>query len=470
MKEQFFKKSIPLAIAFLLIIQTAYSQSQTPVDSTNTAVDSLALANDTLGVPSETMEFSLDQALAYATEFGYQSMNANIEITKAEKKVREVLGTGLPQVNVNGNFSKNLALQENVLAITDPDSGEEMIQKITFGTDYSSMIGGRIDQLLFDGSFFVGLKASKVYVQLSENTKDKTDIEVRKAVSEAYFLVTVAQKNVIDFKLNLETNEKTLKDTKALYENGFREDIDVDQIRLLVNESNQLFLEAQRQLHVTEVVLKYAMGFDIDKPLKISSTMEDLLSPIPLEPGNSFDYATHIDYQTMNTQVDIQNLIIKNQKALFMPKLNAFYNYDLYYLGYELNDLIPTSGSAIGLTLSIPILSGGTRAAQLKQEKLELSKLNNDRLQLEQNLKSGYYISKNNLVNSRMQYINSRDAREIALRIYQKSLIKFQNGLLNSLELTQTENKLVQAHINYRQTAVEYYNNYLAYQQATNQL
>ncbi len=413
---------------------------------------------------TDTIQMSLSQAMAYATEFGYQNRNANTDVEIAKKQVKEVLGTGLPQINASGSFTKNLALQENYFEM----NGET--NSMTFGTDYSTSIGGQVDQLIFNGSYFVGLKASKVYVKLSENLKEQTEIDIREAVSQAYFLVIVAQRNVDDFKKNLDTNEETLKETTAYYENGFREDTDVDQIRLLVNEAKQLYLEAQRQLNVTMTVLKFAMGYDIAKPLKVIDSMEDLLAPIPMQPGNEFNYETHISFQSMNTQVEIQDLAIKNQRAQAMPTLSAFYNYNYYYMGYELSDLQKSNGSAIGLSLSIPIFSGGSRCAKLKQEKLTRNKLEVQREQVAQSLKMDYMVAKSNLINSRMQFENSREARDIALRIHKKSLIKYQNGLLTSLELTQTENNLVQAHINYRQTSVQYFNNYLAYQKAINQL
>ncbi len=409
---------------------------------------------------TDTLQMSLSQALAYAEEFGYQNQNAITDVEIAKKKVNEALGTGLPQISASGSFAKNIDIQQ-------ANIGGQFIK---MGTDYNASAGGKVDQLIFDGSYFVGLKASKVYVQLSENTKTQTAIDVREAVSQAYFLVTVAQRNVVDFKANLETNEKTLEETSALYENGFKEDIDVDQIRLMVNEAKQLYLEAERQLKVTMTVLKFAMGYDIEKPLKITDSLDDLLAPIPLQPGNEFNYESHISYQAMNTQVEIQQLAVKNQRSKAMPTLNAYYNYDQYYMGDKLNDLFNSPSSAVGLSLNIPIISGGSRSAKLKQEKLTLNKVEVERDQMAQNLKKEFIVAKSNLVNSRMQFENSREARDIALRIYNKSLIKYQNGLLTSLDLTQTENNLVQAHIAYRKNSVEYFNNFLAYQKAINQL
>ncbi|SMO59108.1 Outer membrane protein TolC [Saccharicrinis carchari] len=413
---------------------------------------------------SDTLEVTLNQAMAYATEFGYQSINAEHDIAIARKKVNETLAIGLPQISGNGTFNKNLLIQEIVAQI----GGQT--QRFKMGTDYSSTLSARADQLLFDGSYLVGLKASKVYVRLSENAKEKTDIEIKQAVAEVYFLAAIAQENIRDFKTSLEANKQIYEETKAYFENGLKEDTDVDQIKLMINESNRLYLEAKRQQTLTMAILKFSMGYDIDKPLKVSDNITELLSRIPVNPSPGENVFSHIDYRSLLTQMDIQGLDIKNQKALALPKLSAFASYDYTMLGDDLSELISTDGAVIGLSLSVPIFSSGQRSAQLKQKKLGLTKLNIERKMLEQSLERDRLIATTNLANAKEQYNNAEEALEIATRIYDKALLKFKNGLASSLELSQNENTMVEAIIAFRSAATNYFNMHLNYQKATAQL
>ncbi len=413
---------------------------------------------------SDTLEVTLNQAMAYATEFGYQSINAEHDIEIARKKVNETLAIGLPQVAANGTFNKNLLIQEIVAQI----GGQT--QRFKMGTDYSSTLGGRVDQILFDGSYLVGLQASKVYVKLSENAKEKTDIELKQAVAEVYFLASIAEENIRDFKKSMETNQQTYNETKVYVENGLKEDTDMDQIKLMVNESKRLYLEAQRQQTVTMAILKFTMGYDIDKPLKISDNIDELLSIVTLNPSTNMDLESHIDYRSLLTQTDIQRLDIKNQKAQAMPRLSAFASYDYTMLGDDLSNLINTDGAVVGLTLSVPIFSSGQRSAQLKQKKLTLTKLNVEKQMLEQSLERDLLIAKTNLANGREQYDNAQEALEIATRIYDKSLLKFKNGLATSLELSQNENKVIDSIIGFRSASTNYFNMYLNFKKATAQL
>ncbi len=409
---------------------------------------------------TDTLSVSLSQAMAYATEYGYQAINAQKDIEIAKKKVRETLAIGLPQVSASAGLIDNILIQEVVLDTL----------RFKMGTKYQGSLGGRVDQLLFDGSYLVGLKASKVYVALSENAKDKTDIEIKQAVAETYFLVLVAQQNILDFKTNYESNQNTLNQAQAYYENGFTDDIDLDQVKLMVSESKQLYLNAENQYTIAISVLKFAMGYPIEKPLKVTDNIEELLVTIPNEVDTKNDITSHIDYRILSTQIDIKNLDIQNQKALAIPKLYAFANYDKIWMGDDLSNMLNTKGAAIGVSLSIPIFSSGMRSAQLKQKKIQLDKLSVEQKMLSQNLKHNLLISKSNLENAKLQFENARVSKEIATRIYDNSLTKYKNGMMSSLDLSQNENKKVEAVISFHSACAYYFSMYLEYQKATSQL
>ncbi len=421
---------------------------------------------------SDTLEVSLSQAMAYATEFGYQSINAQHDIEIAKKRVRETLAIGLPQISGSADFNKYIKVPKMVVeaSVFDPNAPEGELVDVEFAQPYNISSELNLSQLIFDGSYFVGLQASRVYVRLSENAKEKTAIEIKQAVSEAYFLALVAKQNITDFKTTLEVNENTLKQTQAYFENGFREDIDVDQVKLMVNESKRLFSDAQNQLEIAKTVLKFTMGYDIDKPLKLTENIENLLSIIPINTNGKSNIESHIDYKSLITQIDIQALDIKNQKAIAMPKLNAFLNYNYSMTGQELSNLFDYDATLFGLSLSVPIFSSGQRSSQLKQKKLELIKLNTDKQMLEQSLKRDLFITKSNLENAKKQFDNATLSKEISKRIYDKSLIKFKNGIMSSLELSQNENNLTEAILNLNNASTNYFNMYLQYQKASSQL
>ncbi len=421
---------------------------------------------------SEVMAFSLQQAMDYATENAFQSKSASYDIEAAEKKVWEYIAIGLPQVLAEGQLTNNLSIQENVITMTPDDGSEPMRLKTQFGQQYNWNATGTVSQLLFDGSYLLGVKASKIYVEISEKNRTKTQIDVRQSVAESYYIALVAKKNLETFKKNLEVNEVTLKETEAYYNNGFREMTDVDQLKLMVNNSRNMVLDAERQLTIAEAVLKYSMGISISQVIQLTDEIEFLLTPVKAYNAtpDEFDVTTHIDYSILQTQEEVQRTLIKNERAQYLPKLNAFYNISYIEFGDDFKEMDNTNSQMLGLSLSMPIFTSGMRHSKVKQEKINYLKLQNEMRQVEEGLKQQLMVAESNLKNAKAIYLNDQEGEEIAFRIYDRTRIKFVKGLASSTELSQNEGQYIQSQISYIQSTLNLLDTHIKYLKAVNQL
>ncbi|MCU4165447.1 TolC family protein [Carboxylicivirga caseinilyticus] len=421
---------------------------------------------------NDSLAFSLQEALDYATENAFDSKSATYDIEAAEKKVMEYIAIGLPQVSAEGQLTDNLAIQENVITMTPEGESDPIRLKTKFGQKYNWNATGTVNQLLFDGSYLLGVKASRIYVQISERNKEKTQINVREAVAEAYYIALIAKKNLETFKKNLEVNEQTLKETNAYFENGFRELTDVDQLRLMVNNSRNLLLDAERQLVIAEAVLKYSMGLSIDQPIKLTNSLQDILSPVEtyLPASNVFDVKSHIDYSILETQEEVQRTLIKNERAQYYPKINAFYNISYIEFGDEFKAMDNTNSQIVGLSLTMPIFKSGMQNARVQQEKINYQKLQNQMRQMEEGLKQQLMVAEANFKNAQAVYLNDKEGEEIAFRIYDRTRIKFANGLSSSTELSQNEGQYIQSQISYIQSTLNLLDTHIKYLKAVNRL
>ena len=419
----------------------------------------------------DTLVVTFDEALKYATENAYMSKSAGYDIEAAKKQVWEYMALGFPQVNMSGGMNDNLSIQENYITMTMPDGTENVI-KVKFGSQYSWNIGGKVDQLIFDGSYFLGVKASKIFVEMSRQKKEKTEIDVRENVAKAYLVALVAKKNLKMFNDNLKVNEQTLKETDALFKNGFREDMDVDQIRLMVNTSKNMVLEAERQMLVAKAVLKFAMGMKIENPIVLNDDIDDLIIPVLSEKVdlNSFDVTNLIDYVLSETQEEIQKIKVKNEQAQYYPKLNAFYNYTHYEFGDRFNEMNSSAGQIVGLTLSMPIFTTGRRSAVVNKERMNLLKAQTQKQMTEENLKREFLVASTNLLDAREKYQNDKLGEDIAKRIYDKTRIKFQNGLATSTELSQNEGQYIQSQISFIKSTLNVLDSFIQYRKALGRL
>ncbi|MBQ0740322.1 TolC family protein, partial [Aquimarina celericrescens] len=103
---------------------------------------------------------------------------------------------------------------------------------IVFGTNQQASATATLSQLIFDGSYLVGLEAAKTFLQYSNDVEEKTQLQVRKGVINAYGSVLISQESVKILKNNLETLEKNYEETKKIFDNGLTEEENVEQLQI----------------------------------------------------------------------------------------------------------------------------------------------------------------------------------------------------------------------------------------------
>jgi outer membrane protein TolC len=420
----------------------------------------------------DSLAFSLQKAMDYATENAFQSKSAGYDIDAAEKRVWEYIAIGLPQVTGEAQLTDNLSIQENVITMTPEDGSDPINLKTKFGQQYNWNATGKVNQLIFDGSYLLGIKASRIYVNISEKNKTKTEIDVRQSVAEAYYVALIANKNLETFKKNLEVNLQTLKETEAYYNNGFRELTDVDQLKLMVNNSRNMVLDAERQLLISEAVLKYSMGISIDQPIILTDQIDFLLTPVEayIPKSDNFDVTTHIDYSILETQEEAQKTLIKNEQVQYLPKINAFYNISYIEFGDDFKKMDNTNSQILGLSLTMPIFQSGRQNAKVKQEKINYLKLQNEMRQMEEGLKQQLMVAESNFKNAQATFLNDKEGEAIAFRIYDRTRIKFTKGLASSVELSQNEGQYIQSQLSFIQSTLNLLDTHIKYKKAINEL
>ena len=424
----------------------------------------------------EPTEFSLHEAQSYALENSYTVKGSDYDLKVAKKKVWEAISTGLPQVSASADYSKNLDIAVSLLPAEffGGNAGEYM--PVKFGQTYAGSATINVDQKIFDGSYIVGLGAAKVFVQLSQNTKTKSEIEVKDAVAQAYYNVLVARENYKTIEDNLNITKKTLFETKAYYENGFREELDVDQVMLMLKRSENQLSNAKRAISNALIMLKFTMGYKVEQKIELKNDLESFITPLRISKDDqtNLDLENHIDYKIVDTQLKAQRLIVRNEQAGYLPNISAFYNYGKN-TSTDVSNIYKSNvpwykSSMIGLSLNVPIFTGFNRRSKIKQEKINFRKIEDLKYNTEQNIKKNLSISHNSLVNAKENYENDLKGLEISKRIYDKTLIKFNEGVSTSTDLSSIEEQYLNSHTAYINSTLNLLNSKIAFDKALGKL
>lgn len=433
----------------------------------------------------KTMTLSLTEAISFGLEHNATIKNTQTDIEIARKKILETTAIGLPQINGRVSNSNFINIPTTLLPdfitpaifsvnedyfdlLPTTPQGETVFFPVSFGTKYNATAEISVSQLIFNGSYLVGLRAAKAFLEQSKVQAVKSRIEVENSVTAAYFIILASQKtkNILD---SVFTNIQLLsKETEEINKQGFIEDIDLDQIYLMKSDLEANLLYATNQIILSKSYFKILLGIEDSINIELSDNFENLLKNIknPYLLNTKFSYSKHIDYQILENQKELSVLSIKNEQASSLPVLSAFFTAQTNAMRNEYNFFskkepwYPTT--VWGIQMDIPIFSSFSRSAKINQARLEYKKIEVLESQLKNNLNTEEYNAKTNFKNALMIHQNKNDAVHLAKKIYAKIQLKYKEGVSSSMELLQAYNQYLESEGNYIKSVIDLVNAKLA--------
>lgn len=412
-------------------------------------------AQQTAPPPVAVHNFSLQDCINYAYEHQDTVKNAVLDIKSAEYKVKETTGIGLPQISGSANFQDYVKIPTTLLPGQFFGQPAGTFVPVQFGVKYQSALGLNLSQILFDGSYLVGLKASRTYKELSQRSLTRSKIDASVNVTKAYYQVLVSNEQVRLLDADLNQLKQQVDQTVAQNKQGFVEQIDVQRIQVQYNNLVTTRENTIRLLALNYQLLKFQMGMSVNDEINLTDKLEDIkLTDNISNAGDTSFYHKRIEYGLLETQKKLNELDVANKKAHFYPTLTLNGNYNSSYQNNNFGDLYSRNfpSSYFGLTLNVPIFSGGQRINQLRQSKIAVLKSQNDL----ENIKNGILLQANaaqiNYTNGLKSLENQKQNQKLAQEVLRVSKIKYQQGVGSSIEVTQAQTELETADNNYIQS------------------
>ncbi len=418
---------------------------------------------------SKSTALSLKGAVDYAAKNNPQARLSELNVEMAKKDVQKTAAMGLPQVNASGSFQNFLDIPTQVLpdfisptvigtlvstGLLPPDAGdnqEEQFIAAQFGTDYSTSVGLTASQLILDGRYIYGLKASRAYVNYVNLENQKKERDVRDQVTLAYYGALIAQENLKIYEASKANIDKTLLQTTAYYEQGFMEDVDVDQLKLMKSNVETNIQNAKNQLETSMIMLKFSMGMPLDEELELTDKLESLVDEEQADQImlQQLDPGKHLDIMLIDEGINLQKINMRVNQSAYFPTVNAFFNHSQNNLSNDLKFEEWFPSTVWGINLNVPLFTSFSTRSAVQQTKIDIDRMEVQRAQLDQSLKLGLSRAKSDFYASLSTYRNQKDNLALAKKIRDKTLLKYNSGMASSLELTQAENQLLQTQGSY---------------------
>ncbi len=402
--------------------------------------------------------FTVNEAIAYAIENNYTSRTATLDIEAAEKKKWETTTIGLPQIDGTVSYQNNLKQAVTLLPAEIAGGNPGDFIPVTFGTKQNIYATARLNQLIFDGSYLVGLQSAKTYLKISNLAKEKTDQNVREAVINAYGNVLINEETIEILNKNIAVLEKNLNETKAIFKNGLTEEQDIEQQQItLLTLRNQL-----NKMKRLEIISKKMFNITLGIPIIEEVTLKESLEEIALKSADlglltkKFDLTNHVDFKIADNTLDSDELLVKFEKSKFLPSLTGFVDY-AYYVNANNNLFNDTwyDSSMFGLSLNIPIFSSFQRSSRTQQAKINLLQSEIALDETSEKLKLAVETARNEYQFAIDQYNTTKQNIVLAESISNKEQVKFFEGISTSLDLTNAQNQLYSIQQEYLQSILQ---------------
>jgi len=439
----------------------------------------MILGGTLLSFAQETEKLSLEKSIEMALKKNTNIINSKIDLKIAQKKIWETTAMGLPHVDVKSSYQHLfsvpvLSFPGTQLSKTrvpmDPATGIGTTSEIQLSTGeniYMNNVAGTpialgikdnitadltVSQLIFSGSYIVGLQATKVYYNFSKQSDEKTKLDVVETVVNTYHMLQLAEESRKILAQNLENINKTLSEISEMNKQGFLEKTDVDQLEVTANNVRNMMNQIDSNLDLGYRLMKIQLGLQESAKFELADEMEsnDSLVKTSMQlTAEQFNINRNVDYQLIQSAEKIAKLDLSLSKMVFLPTISGFYNHNEQLNSTAFN-FAPRD--LVGINLTLPIFSSGERLAVVSQKRMSLEKAQNTSKYVSSSLQMQASQYQTDVKLKLERYLNQKKSKELSDDIYQRTMEKYKQGISSSMDLMTSQNQYLTNLTNYYQS------------------
>jgi len=396
--------------------------------------------------------FSLKDCVDFAHKNNVQVKNALLNVQIQQQINKDVTSAAMPTISANIGGNDYLKIPTSLLPgeIFGQPAGSYI--PVQFGTKFNANAGIQLQQLLFDGQVFVGLKTRNTTIEFQNKNVEVTEELIKTNVYKIYYQLVASKSQITIFDANLERLNKLLKDAKVLYQNGFVEKLDLDKIAVQISNLETEKLKANNSIEIGYLGLKTLIGMPSKDTLELTDALNENLLKDDLGMANDFKYQDRKDYQYVGLAKKLNEFNIQRYQMSYLPTLSLSGNYSKnaqrkQFDFFGKGDWFSTS--FIGLNLNIPIFSGFSKDAKLQKSRLELkqteNQISNLQLSIDAEIDGAKMVFRAAIATLGFQKQNM----QLAENIYNQTKKKFELGTGSNTEITAAQTDLRTAQTNY---------------------
>ena len=402
--------------------------------------------------PVATMDLTLKEAISVAL-----AENPTIKVAEKEIELKKIADSEAWQ-NLLPDASINMNLQHTILA------AEMKLNDMTFkmGKDgVNTAVGAAtLNMPLFAPAVYQTMKLTKQDVKLAQEKARSSKLDLVNQVTKAYYQTLLAQDsyNVMEQSYNI--SKQNFDVVNAKYGQGRVSEYDKISAEVQMRSLNSSLVSAKVGLSNAKLQLKVLMGVTANVDIKINDKLENYESSLVL--ANVESSESELQNNSALRQLDLNesllNRSLKIQYTNFMPtiafQLTGQYQ-SLYNDHWNVFDYSWSPSASFAIAVSIPLFKA-SNFTKIKSTKMQISQLQDTRLNTKRQLGMAVQSYKDNMASSIAQVNSNREAVKQADKAVTIASKRYEVGRGTILELNQSEVALTQAHLTYNQSIYNY--------------
>ncbi len=420
----------------------------------------------TLFSQEQVYRLTLQECIDYALQHNKSLLNAKDQATSVEYQIKETRAQGLPQIDGKINYNTYFDYELNInfgdsesstsIDYSLLDAGDKEIMKLfsamASSTSRSIVMNDQcsgnvqVSQLIFSGQYLIGLQSAKIARKLANQNITLTELDIKENIIKTYYTILVSERTLNIINENIENMNEILLHTTNLYKNGVAEETDVDQLNVLVSQLKNSQKSLERMIQLNYNLLKFQLGVAPETSIELSDNLDNITGNISTTISSDFNIGNNINYQMMETQVEISKKQLEVNNWSYAPSLVGFYSYTEKFktTGFDM-----TPNHLAGFSLNVPIFSSGLRKAKVSEAKIDYEIAKRKKEMLEDQLKTQHKQLLYSFYNAVENYNTQKENIIVAKRVLKSMENKYKQGLISSLDFVQANNNYLSAENNY---------------------
>lgn len=388
-----------------------------------------------------TLRLSLEEAQRYAVEHNQAMRNADLDVKKAEWERWKTLSSMLPSVKAGFDYQNMCGYEMKMMGASipfDPTGNFSITASVAL-----------------TGAQIIGTMLQNLAVEMTDISRQQTEQETASQVKNVYVSILVMEETVGLLDSSLANLERLAATSQAAVDAGAAEQIDADKLQVQVATMRNSINSTNRSLQVLRNSLMLQLGAEVHSTVELTTPLDGILNietaaqllSMPFHMENNYNY------QLLAKNEEVAKRNVNMAWMDFFPTLSAYYQYSKkVYFGDEGMNMTPPN--MVGASISIPLLTSGTRLAGIKSARIALQESQNSRQQAEDGLQLQYNQLRYDLASALESYDIQHRNLDVTQRVFRNVTEKYRYGRASSLEVTTASTDIISAQSNYIQAVL----------------